>query len=335
MLLVVFGAGASFDSVDVGSHPGVNADYQPPLADHLFDPRFRRFVDMFPQLTGILDRVRGIKGGTTLEQVLENLQREADNYPIRGQQLAAARFYLQHVLFNCGATWSSGAGHATSYAYLFDRLGRWRHETGEEVALVTFNYDLMVEYALDRLFQKQFADLDDWINSPFPLYKLHGSVNWVHPVGLPNHSGAPTIREMIERCAELEVSAEQFLRIDNPGDLDSPGDVYPALAIPLLVKDVFECPLSHLSALDLQLTGVDRALVVGWRATEIHFLKRWRDAHRVDMRRMLLVAESEKAVGEMQANLDRGGIRLKGVRTFEHGFSALPGSDELDAFLYD
>jgi hypothetical protein len=116
MLLVIFGAGASFDSVDIGSHPGVNADYQPPLADDLFDPRFKRLVEMFPQLTGILDRVRGIQRGTTPERVLEDLQGEADKYPIRDQQLTAARFYLQHVLFNCGASWSSGAGHATSYA---------------------------------------------------------------------------------------------------------------------------------------------------------------------------------------------------------------------------
>jgi hypothetical protein len=81
VLLVVLGAGASFDSLDPGKHLPLDESKKPPLADELFHPRFQATFREFPQLTGIVDRLRNIPDGTTLEHVLEDLQEAANRYP--------------------------------------------------------------------------------------------------------------------------------------------------------------------------------------------------------------------------------------------------------------
>jgi hypothetical protein len=335
MLLVVLGAGASHDSVDLRKHGALDTTNQPPLADQLFDPRFAPFARLFPQLSGIVDRLRDLPDGRTLEAVLEALEDEAAEYPNRFAQLTAVKFYLQHVLMSCGNGWNAAAHGATNYAALFDRIDAWRHKTSESVAIVTFNYDLMVEHSLSGLFGTQFNQIDDWVAGPhFFLFKLHGSVNWIHPVALPNHPDPPTVREIIEAGRDDLLVSQHLRRIDNPGDLDSPGDVYPALAIPLLTKNAFECPANHLEHLEQQLSDVNRVLVVGWRGTETSFLDLWRERIDADgVRRFLFVAETDDAARTTTGNISNAGIRLVNVQEIGGGFSNLFADSTVEDFL--
>ena len=48
--------------------------------------------------------------------------------------------------------------------------------------------------------------------------------------------------------------------------------VFPAIAIPVETKLGFECPSEHLECLREHLGKVTKILIVGWRATERHFL---------------------------------------------------------------
>lgn len=336
MLLVVLGAGASYDSVNPRKHGTLDERDRPPLADDLFHPRFRPTFRQFPQIAGIVDRLRDLPSGTHLEHVLETIQAEASAYPKRHEQLAAVKFYLQHVLHSCGNSWDNAADHATNYVALFDRVDAWRHERGEKVLIVTFNYDLLIERALGTLLGIAFDEVGDWIEGPnYHIFKLHGSVNWTHPVTIPDHPEPISVREMIDAAGrgELRVSPH-FRRIDNPGDLNSTGDVYPALAIPVVSKSGFECPSEHVDVLNKALPHVDRVLVVGWRGTEASFVDMWSqavDANRV--RRTLFVAESEDSARETTMNVDRIGTTLANVYHFGEGFSGFIEGDEVKRFL--
>jgi hypothetical protein len=98
MLMVVFGAGASYDS---------SPDYPPqewfihesermPLANQLFDNR-REFVEAlsyFPKCLPIVPYLRDRGDGIAIERVLQDLQEEAAEYRERYKQLAAVRYYL-------------------------------------------------------------------------------------------------------------------------------------------------------------------------------------------------------------------------------------------------
>ena len=143
MLLIILGAGASHDSVNTSQHP-MDESLRPPLANGLFDRRFDGSVRQFEQLLCVLDRLRERPNGVSLEEQLETLQEEGVTYPKRLEQLVAIKFYLQNVLFNCGASWAHQAGQATNYVAMLDRIDHWRHLHDDQVAIVTFNYDLLI-----------------------------------------------------------------------------------------------------------------------------------------------------------------------------------------------
>ncbi len=103
MLLVVFGAGTSYDS-DPDHRPFDNPNNlpaerlpvlehnRPPLANRLFDnrPQFLSAMDQFQECKPLIPRLR--KSGVAVEQELARLQAEAGAYPERHRQLAAIRY---------------------------------------------------------------------------------------------------------------------------------------------------------------------------------------------------------------------------------------------------
>lgn len=90
MIMVIFGAGASYDSVP--SRPLTNAlysrQYLPdrlPLANELFLDLggFTAWIRNFPQCKPIVPYLRSPTPGVTLEHVLETLQEEGKTDPER------------------------------------------------------------------------------------------------------------------------------------------------------------------------------------------------------------------------------------------------------------
>src|SRR6266480_5663538 len=155
MLMVIFGAGASYDSARAFPPPGPRATIQvgtqstpseddegaawrPPLASELFrdaKQRFGEIVARYPRLHPILDRLREPQGGRSLEQELQFLQDEASGYPERKRQLFSVRYYLHDLLSEVTKYWL-GRTRFTNYAPLIDKIMRLR--TGDDpVCLVT------------------------------------------------------------------------------------------------------------------------------------------------------------------------------------------------------
>src|SRR6266849_9161271 len=102
MLLVVFGAGASFDSTPLlrpGTSPSLEL-WRPPLANDLFGdrPGFREEFASFPQVVPLATRLGQASPHHPLERLLTVLRDEADKYTERHTQLAAVRYYLQKII---------------------------------------------------------------------------------------------------------------------------------------------------------------------------------------------------------------------------------------------
>lgn len=162
MLLVVLGAGASYDSVPSFPPPNPGSgmyaaqmanpweDKRPPLADQLFlnRPVLREGIRSFPTLHPIVPLLQRRLEKVSLEQQMQALAREAPDYPQRYRQLMAVRYYLQYIFWRNERTWLEDEGlNITNYRALLDRVDRWR-KSDEPVCLVTFNYDRMIETAL-------------------------------------------------------------------------------------------------------------------------------------------------------------------------------------------
>ena len=68
----------------------------------------------------------------------------------------------------------------TNYVTLVDLLEAWRAEelANRRVSYATFNYDLLLEWAIRDVTARDFLSVSDWIRRDTPVYKLHGSTNW-------------------------------------------------------------------------------------------------------------------------------------------------------------
>jgi hypothetical protein len=285
MLMVIFGAGASFDSIDSKppghGNPGwdIDEEFRPPLANDLFGPRklFADAMARFEKLQPIVPLLRHT-GGRNIEGVLRELQLEADQYPERHCQLMAVRYYLHYVLWQCERNLRAAAKEVTNYKALLDNVNRWR-KPDETVCLVTFNYDTLLEHATPVV-GLTITDLNSYVvgSSAYKVFKLHGSTNWARTAGpvVPYHntSGWAVAQNHIERAANLMITDEFVQVTEYPCGLwGGRVGLVPAIAIPVEKKAYFECPKEHLRELERMLPQVDRLLLIGWRATEDHFLE--------------------------------------------------------------
>jgi hypothetical protein len=279
LLTVIFGAGASYDSVP--ARPPVNGvayPFRPPLANDLFADResFANTLALFETILPIVPRLRHL-GGKSIESVLREVQDEAARNPVRSQQLMAARYYIECMLWDCEQRWKAEAKGVTNYRSLLDEIAHWKKKK-EPVCLITFNYDTLLEDALPVV-GPPILNLKDYVfgNPEFRVFKLHGSINWARVLkefGIyRDHTAWAVARQHIENAADLHVS-DIFVKIENrpAGLTETDVPMVPAIAIPVEQKSYFECPAEHLRELEKLLPETDRLLLIGWRATEDHFL---------------------------------------------------------------
>lgn len=281
MLLVILGAGASYDSAP-SRHPldGRYTDlpYRPPLANQLFGdrPYFGQVMNKYSQCLPIIPRLRHISGDSSVEIELQKLQADATMYPERHRQLAAIRYYLQDILWDCTSHWLKETQNISNYATLVDDIKQFK-KPGEKVCFVTFNYDTLLDEAL-RYAGYPLTDLSAYIARDLMLVKLHGSVNWarrvnLHVEKLASSNREDIARELIDRYSALSISRDFVLIGEYPPSPRDYQPVFPALAIPVETKLDFECPPEHVEALKAFIPEVRKILMIGWRATEKPFLE--------------------------------------------------------------
>jgi hypothetical protein len=289
MLLVIFGAGASFDSVhhlppddysikpitsDLRSRHGHNAD-RPPLAFQLFEDR-PTFVALMKEFPDCLPVIPLLRGKVAVEQQLAVLEQQAKKDPTRHRQLLAIRFYLHRMLLMCQQSWAGHHWGITNYATFLDAIRRWCEEFNETVCFVTFNYDTILEQAMDQVLGTKLynrtpgQNLGGYVSNPkYKLIKLHGSIDWGLVVSFPERPSSP--QELLEHAAELQIS-DRFMKADP--NIHFGNGIYglPALAIPVEKKSEFVCPEAHRQVLVASLRSVTKVIAIGWRASEQNFL---------------------------------------------------------------
>ena len=324
MLLVVFGAGSSYDSypqVPASAPPTVQlsartAEDRPPLANQLFDNRgiFLLLMEKFKDCQAVVPMLR--QSGASVEKKLAELREQGKTFPLARRELAAIQYYLHFALWDCQEQWYNRHRGITNFATLLREIERWRFETNEYVCFVTFNYDTMLESAMETVLRLTAQSMDsyrDWKN--YSLFKLHGSVDWGRVV---EHSwGAQTadffyrpLIDSVERgVASITERYELCTRDMSPKPPVAGMVLYPALSIPVEKKDEFSCPAEHVAALEALLPRVTKVITIGWRATEAEFLAKLKFArqqpyagirHAMDL---LIVTVGSEGAGETLGNL--------------------------------
>ena len=284
MLMVILGAGASYDSSRDFPTPeclGRPAPceletWRPPLAPSLFlDPNheFRPIVRKYLHLSHIIGYLRQPSDGRSVEEELEFLQNES-NKRERLRELASVSYYLRDLLFQVTVKWWNQTSGVTNYAPLLEQILRL-NSAGEPVCLVTFNYDLLLDHTLPSFDYKTMPIEDQFNAHPvFKVFKPHGSIDWARVVNLPpDRRMSP--RELIEKADTITLT-DQFVTLPSPEHADNGHQtVFPVIAIPVQTKteDNFVWPESHRTHLEQLLPSVKKILIIGWQAREAHFLE--------------------------------------------------------------
>src|SRR6266446_2188760 len=119
MLMVIFGAGASYDSVEA-VRPGTKTDHEenrPPLGDQLFDDRrlFTPEMITYRDCVPLIPRLRTREAGLSVEEMLGRLYEEAPTHGARYRQFAAIRFYLYSMMHVCQRHWWKASQGITNH----------------------------------------------------------------------------------------------------------------------------------------------------------------------------------------------------------------------------
>jgi hypothetical protein len=235
------------------------------------------------------------------------------------RQLAAIRYYLQLLISQCENDWEEVARGITNYRTLLDQLRRCR-KTEDPVLLVTFNYDKMIENALPSV-GVSINELSHYIrDNAFKLFKLHGCVDWAREVeteiNLTPGSTWEIVRELIQKVGDLKIS-DRYRMVAGGHPIAKDGDIplFPAIAIPVETKPTFECPSDHLECLREHLRKVTKILIVGWRATEKHFLDLMNSSGIAKIEVQVVAAnkpEAEEVLGRFTAGRSFPGEAVEG-----------------------
>jgi hypothetical protein len=317
MLLVIFGAGASYDSIAKLTNIG-NAEGRPPLARHLFTATYDDYVAQHPVAGPLIAHLRELPEKTNLEAELDRIQtEEVPTSLTRRRQVIALRYYLRDVLRDA-AKFESRAPAQTNYHVLIDRLMRWQEGTGAPITLVSFNYDTMLERAVSVVAGMGFPDLASYVtNEKLRLFKPHGSVNWARVIA--NDGGIVKNRAAIETEADvlslagqpgIELTNEYFVADTAKVATLNGRTLLPALTVPIQQKLDFECPPAHIDSLRQALRDLKWVLSIGWRAGEQNFLKLWLES-KPNSQPRLIAGNGRAESGEAVVNsLQVAGLRF-------------------------
>lgn len=279
MLLVILGAGASFDSspsMPPGQAVPQNLN-RPPLAKQLFSYRryFGEVLQKYPHIRAIVPRLRHLREGDSVEGLLQELMAESANSHDRAQQIASIRYYLQEILSVCPTQWRHESQGVLNHLTLLDDIKSYNTKD-EPVCFVTFNYDMLLEWAFAEA-GFPIQSLGDYVSQRFALVKLHGSVNWGRVVSTPLPGKIlddPKLMatELITKYGTHKITKTYVMAEGTPPISQEDRGIFPALAIPVEEKVEFECPENHVDKLKSFLPEVTKILTIGWRAAEKPFL---------------------------------------------------------------
>lgn len=343
MLVVILGAGASYDS-DPDTPPDQAARSRPPLTKELFDRvRFGHILSEWEECTVLIPELRLAARRGAVEQRLEEFRDEGQHAQHVNHAVEALRYYLRSVIeTECGA-WYRALDRVTTYVELTRQLERWRAPRNERITFITFNYDTLLEESIRVVFgEPRFHRMDGYLAPDYTVIKLHGSTDWRHPAQpsfdefyeqswVKDLLRAPNGPDhvLLRAIANFDVSPRIVTVTEGSSDLLFS---VPALAIPTVTKSDFECPQEHLSAMNDALNTMTKLVVIGWRGMETHFITHWRKTGSPKLQRWQ-ICSTENGARVTEANLNSVvGDRVE-VEPATRGFSEYVQGEGLEHFL--
>ena len=273
--LIIFGAGASYDYSSLGKIA--------PLTNHLINDDFlhpdllEKYKGAGDLLSDIIHQVKKKKRG--FEAVLTEIKERTSHSAVMCSKFAALEFYLKGLFGRISDPKFShtmnerqlGRIHQiNNYLTIINRIQTYSEG---KACVITFNYYTLFEHNLGNQAPKR---MQDYVSGDIKIFKLHGSHDWsyVQSKSLINYEREGVkddfewylkypdfINQNLKKDSSIRPYHEQELVRDN-----NEYAKFPAIAVPLVEKDKYICPLYHIQKLEQILPSIDRVLIIGWKA---------------------------------------------------------------------
>lgn len=355
--MFVFGAGASaFCSFGDGLDKLRNKTLlRPPTGYEVFDENYK---EILAEYEGARASISDFEDkGKDIEGCLEDEWGDVRYY--YNPQIVARhtniQLYLQELFQNISEEVTKNHYRNNLYSSFANKLQRFASKGSERMAVVSFNYDTILDYFLDQAFRMDLSQMKnymDYNNKYAMLFKPHGSCNWGWPLredrligmngSLPKffyqQQFTPTniyyhllgdFNEMIhahswgnEKSCSIKGIGRHTINKNRIEiiPLGSTKKYYPSLLLPYRDKDEFIMHYDHLHAMRSFMGSMEELYLIGWKGNEAVFNKMLKEqAHR--LRKIVIVNPAERTHQEVSKNLEKAGIDLKDkvqvIDTFE------------------
>lgn len=360
--MFILGAGASANCVFGHEKTEFKEDsLHPPLGTHLFDKKFKSIYSKYP---GVKDSLHLLQddNGVDIESLLEDEWLEVSRF---GNESVIARhiniqYYLQELLKEVSTNTQQKYYSKNLFAGLVDRLSKLYHRnTKRKFAFVSFNQDTILDRYLSKSFNVPLSTLDDYVKineSPFCLFKPHGSWNWGWKFPNLESKSISTAEWLYQEkvnyyrlyfellgdyktmidwhsyTKELQMNSNRIgkhtvnksnLSVIHPGNENL---YFPSLLIPYRDKDEFTMPTSHYWDLLHSLSYVETLVIIGWKGNEKYF-NQLLASRGTKIKKVIIADPCPSAVLNQLPFLTSQGIEIK---EFTGGFEAFvkTGLDE-------
>lgn len=277
MKMVIFGAGASFDSIYSYNNNLSNFEWRPPLGNEIFTTR-ENFKGIFNGYPGVVSLLSYLNAIDDLEDFFQKRYDFTQTYKPKEfiAELINIQFCLQNLFYVISQeNYDIGL---SNYDIIVNQALEYAIAKNEDVLFVTFNYDLLLEFALRKKyfkFQQRELTTNEYLSTPIKIIKPHGSCNWYR------RFNENPFRADYDYQYQIFNDKYDFDRINSMLDDEikvvsyaerKNAYYFPQLLIPFKSKDSFIMPKEQREYLEKNLDKIDEILIIGWKGTEYNFL---------------------------------------------------------------
>lgn len=318
--LIILGAGASHDFTHP-VHLGLKEHKENPvfpLTDGLVTNVDHDIESLYDGFKVIRSRISSsvISGRKSFEECLEGW----DNH----EQLSGLLLYLGDFFWKRSHD-ERVELHPSNFSALIDIINE---NLTSNVNFVTFNYDLLLERAIDSSLKK-FFNLQDYINGPIRIIKIHGSCDWFNPMSKVGNNAYTTLKDHPEFLSKpnKQILTKRWWQQENSGAHQF--FLIPVISMPTTVTKSFACPYDHMELLMKDLPETQKVLIIGWKAADTFFLEQFKKIENpIDL---TVVSGSKKGVEETTQAVEKY-VKINKKVSFV-GFSDFIGSNECESFF--
>jgi hypothetical protein len=352
-IVFIIGAGASAHCVFGSNKERFYEDnLRPPVGLELFANRFKYYYKKFNGLDQALPELQNDKF-LDLETLFENewLSIQNENSLIIQNKHISIQYYLQQIFLNVGKNIIENHSTNNCYEKLACKLhSLWLDMPKRKFAFISFNQDTVLENFLSKSFNKNLGDLEEYIEineSPFCIFKPHGSCNWGWKFPNIERNGHSTANWLFENCKDFYNIYFQLLgdhinmidwgtwghqtQISERGlgkytidksiiQIIPEGNenyYYPCLLLPYRDKDEFTMPFRHFIEMETYLTFVKILVIIGWKGNERVF-NRLLNLRAKDLNKIIVVDPNPKMIRKhLNCFFKQPNITIKYYNTFE------------------